>query len=219
MTSTINNDDVDTGSQATATLFVWYRTNKEDRAPPSRPERLGGHVGLRIDHAGESAYLGWWPEYFRVDQGRPQLSKWPLAKLRRFTMKSKGWQSKCDRKPSQADGLGVNHIDSVLVRGKEVPQNAPLSAWLERLPDRDYQWPLSPDGAVAGIEYIKSFDSSGSYHAVLRNCATVCVEALRVAGVELELSLVQGMLPYWCPYRLWLACERQCPTGSAATRR
>lgn len=206
MTSTINQNEVDAGGQATATLFVWYRTNKEDQAPLSRPERLGGHVGLRIDDGADSAYLGWWPAYFRVDQRRPQLSRSPLAKLRRFTVHSQGWQSKCASKPPQADGLGVNHIDSVLVRGKEV-QDALYKDWPERLPDQEYQWTLSADGAAAGIKHIKSFDSSRSYHTILRNCATVCVEALRVAGVDLKLSPLQGILPYWCPYRLWQACE------------
>lgn len=193
-----------------ATLFVWFSTGPVEQ-PPQHPDKDGGHVGLLIESESDSAYLGWWPEYYRADEHRPSLSRSPLARLLRFLRRCRGHRTACATKPEQRGALGVNDIDSVLVPGQKIPGTTSFDGWPQREPDVEYCWKLKDQDASAGIQHIHNLDPARSYHALFRNCATLCVAALRTAGIALPRR------PIWSPYKLWKVCEADGHLG--ATRR
>lgn len=198
-------------SAGTATLSVWYYTNKQPE-DSSRPDRIGAHVGLLIEFGDDSAYLGWWPSYFRVDAERESLSMSVKDTILRFSRSTTGRRTACATKPAQADGLTGNDIDSVLVRGEVVPPGASYDAIEQRQAEAEYRWTLTPQQARAGIKHIRDFDESRPYHALRRNCATVCADALREVGVRFPWWF--RLLPIVSPRLLWRACETKGHLGA-----
>ncbi len=207
-------DDITSGTAAAsssrceATLFIWYSTSRSPK-PAARPDRDGGHVGLRITCENDSAYLGWWPEHFRVDPDRPTLSRSPWHRLLRFILCYRGRNTVHPVKPPADSGLTVNQIDSVLVQSQLIPSNTPYDQWPERMPDKTVVWPLTPAQAAAGVATIQSLKQTldpnrRHYHALFCNCATLCVRALRSAGIPLSRP---WRVMLWTPLTLWQATK------------